>query len=62
MTTQYTALHAPRENEKAVHLYQLLRINESPIDVRCKQLDHALLPGTFSPTVVGVSMNLEKFH
>ena len=32
------ALHAPRENEKASHLYQLLRINESPIDTHCKQL------------------------
>jgi len=27
------ALHAPRENEKATHLYQLLHINESPIDM-----------------------------
>jgi len=26
-------LHAQRENEKATHLYQLLHINESPIDM-----------------------------
>ena len=41
------ALHAPREDEKAVHLYQLLRINESPIDVRCKQLDMLCFPDLF---------------
>ena len=33
------ALHAPRANEKATHLYQMLRINEAPIDARCEQLD-----------------------
>ena len=41
------ALHAPRENEKAVHFYQLLRINESPIDVRCKQLHSLCFPDLF---------------
>ena len=29
-------LHAPRENEEAIHLYRLLHINESPVDVQCK--------------------------
>ena len=41
------ALHAPRENEKATHLYQLLCINESPIDMRCKQLDLLCFPDLF---------------
>ena len=41
------ALHAPRENEKATHLYQLLRINEPPIDMRCKQLDVLCFPDLF---------------
>ena len=41
------ALHAPRENKKAVHLYQFLRINKSPVDVRCKQLDLLCFPDLF---------------
>ena len=41
------ALHAPRENDKATHLYQLLRINEPPLDTRCKQLDLLCFPDLF---------------
>ena len=41
------ALHAPRANERATHLYQMLRINESPIDARCKQLDLLCFPDLF---------------
>ena len=41
------ALHAPRENEKASRLYQLLRINESPIDIRSKQLDLLCFPDLY---------------
>ena len=41
------ALHAPRENEKASHLYQLLRINESPLDMGCKQLDLLCFPDLY---------------
>ena len=41
------ALHAPRENEKAVHLYQLLRVNEKPIDMGCKNLDLLCFPDLF---------------
>ena len=41
------ALHAPRENEKASRLYQLLRINESPIDAHSKQLDLLCFPDLY---------------
>ena len=41
------ALHAPRENEKASHLYQLVRINESPLDMGCKQLDLLCFPDLY---------------
>ena len=36
------ALHAPRANERTTHLYQ--RINETPIDARCKKLDLLCFP------------------
>ena len=55
------ALHAPRENEKASRLYQLLRINESPIDAHSKQLDLLCFPDLY-PHGCGVSMSLEKYH
>ena len=32
-------LHAPRQNEKATELYQMLCITEPTIDGRCKQMD-----------------------
>ena len=41
------ALHAPRQNEKATDLYQLLRITESAMDNRCKQLDVLCFPDLF---------------
>ena len=41
------ALHAPRENEKASRLYQLLRIYESPIDAHSKQLDLLCFPDLY---------------
>ena len=33
------ALHAPRQNERATALYQLLKVNEAPLDSRTKHLD-----------------------
>ena len=41
------ALHAPRANERVTHLYQMLRINETPFDARCKQLDLLCFPDLF---------------
>ena len=40
-------IHAPRENEKASHLYQLFRINGSPIDAHSKQLDLLCFPDLY---------------
>ena len=37
-------LHAPRDNEKATDLYQMLRINEPTLDSRCKILDVLCFP------------------
>ena len=41
------ALHAPQENKKASRLYQLLQINESPIDAHSKQLDLLCFPDLY---------------
>ena len=46
---QYTInpLHAPRENKKATALYQMLRINETPLDSRMKFLDMLCFPDIY---------------
>ena len=56
MYKNYTiqALHAPRENEKATDLYQLLRITESAMDNRCKQLDMLCFPDLFPFSIGGL--------
>ena len=41
------ALHAPRKNEKATALYQLLRINKPALNAHCKQLDLMCFPDLF---------------
>ena len=40
-------LHAPRDNEKATDLYQMLRINEPTLDSRCKILDVLCFPNLY---------------
>ena len=46
---QYTInpLHAPRENKKATALYQILRINESPLGSRMKFLIMLCFPDVY---------------
>ena len=41
------ALHTPRAHKRATHLYQMLRINKTPIDARCKHLDLLCFPDLF---------------
>ena len=41
------ALHAPRQNEKATDLYQMLRVTEPPLDNRCKEIDALCFPDLF---------------
>ena len=52
-------LHAPRENQKATDLYQMLRINEPAIDGCCKQLDHMCFPNLFPFGVGGMHYSRE---
>ena len=40
-------LHAPRDNEKATDLYQMLRINEHTLDSRYKMLDMLCFPDLY---------------
>ena len=40
-------LHAPRDNEKATDLYQMLRINERTLDSRCKMLNMLCFPDLY---------------
>ena len=47
-------LHAPRQNEKATDLYQLLRITEPAMDNRCKQLDVLCFPDLFPFSIGGL--------
>lgn len=42
-----SSLHAPRQNEKATDLYQMLRITKPAIDGRCKRLDTMCFPDLF---------------
>ena len=49
-------LHAPRQNEKASHLYQMLRVTEPTIDGRCKQLDMMCFPDLFPFGVGGMHL------
>jgi len=54
---QYTinALHAPRQNERASALYQLLKINEAPLDSRTKHLDMLCFPDLYPHGVGGLA-------
>ena len=51
------ALHAPRENEKATALYQLLRINEPALSAHYKQLDLLCFPDLFPQGYGGLHHN-----
>ena len=46
---EYTinVLHAARQNEKATSLYQLLKVNEAPLDSRTKHFDMLCFPDYF---------------
>ena len=46
---QYTinALHAPQQNERATALYQLLKVNEAPLDNHTKHLDMLCFPDLY---------------
>ena len=56
-TTQ--ALHAPRQNEKATDLYQLLQITEPAMDNWCKQLDILCFPDIFPFGIGGLHHSRE---
>ena len=52
---QYTInpLHAPRESKKATALYQMLKINEAPLDSRMKNLDMLCFPDLYPHGIGG---------
>ena len=50
-------LHPPRVNEKATELYQLLKINDPPLDARCKQLEEMCFPSIFTHGVYGMQFS-----
>ena len=50
-------LHPPRVNEKATELYQLLKINDPPLDARCKQLEEIRFPSIFTHGVYGMQFS-----
>ena len=52
---QYTInpLHAPRENKKATALYQMLKVNEAPLDSRMKNLDMLCFPDLYPHGIGG---------
>ena len=52
-------LHPPRVNEKATDLYQLLKINEPPLDAQCKQLEEMCFPSIFTHGVYGMQFSRE---
>ena len=61
MYRNYTiqTLHAPRQNEKATYLYQMLCITEPTIDGRCKQLNQMCFPDLFPFGVGGMHYSRE---
>ena len=61
MYRNYTiqTLHAARVNEKATDLYQLLKINDAPLDARCKQLEEMCFPAIFTHGVYGMQFSRE---
>ena len=58
---QYTIniLHAPRQNEKATALYQLLKVNEAPLDSRTKHVDMLCFPDLYSHGIGGLRCERE---
>ena len=52
-------LHAPRSNEKATNLYQLLKINEGPLDGWFKQLEEMCFPNIFTHGICGIHYSRE---
>ena len=48
-------LHAPRDNEKATDLYQMLRINERTLDSHCKMLDMLCFPDLYPNSYAGMN-------
>ena len=53
------ALHAPRQNERATALYQMLKVNEAPLDTRTKHLDMLCFPDLYSHGVGGLTCDRE---
>jgi len=58
---QYTinALHAPRQNERATALYQLLKVNEAPLDSRTKHSDMLCFPYLYPHGIGGQTCDRE---
>ena len=58
---QYTInpLHAPRQNERATALYQLLKVNEMPLDSQTKHLDMLCFPDLYPQGIGGQRWNRE---
>ena len=44
-------------NKKATDLYQLLKINDAPLDARCKQLEEMCFPSIFTHGVYGMQFS-----
>ena len=60
---QYTinALHAPWQNERATALYQLLEVNEAPLDNRTKHLDMLCFPDLYPYGIGGQACQREVY-
>ena len=60
---QYTinALHAPWQNERATALYQLLKVNEAPLDNRTKHLDMLCFPDLYPYGIGGQACQREVY-
>ena len=60
MYRNYTiqTLHTPRLNEKPTDLYQLLKINDAPLDVRCKQLEEICFPAIYTHGIYGMHFSV----
>ena len=60
---QYTInpLHAPRQNERATALYQLLKVNEAPLDNCTKHLDMLCFPDLYPYGIGGQACQREVY-
>ena len=61
MHEQYTisALHPPWQNERACALYQMLKVNEAPLDSRTKDLDILCFPDVYPHGIGGLKCRRE---